>query len=32
VVPVSKGGPTTMDNLVTACRECNLGKGTMDVV
>ena len=26
VVPVSKGGETTEDNLVTACVECNLGK------
>lgn len=26
VIPVSKGGRTTMQNLVTACRECNAGK------
>lgn len=26
VVPVSKGGGDDMDNLVTACRECNSGK------
>jgi 5-methylcytosine-specific restriction endonuclease McrA len=26
VVPVSKGGFATTDNLVTACRECNNGK------
>jgi phage FluMu protein Com len=26
VVPQSKGGPTTFDNLVTACADCNLGK------
>jgi hypothetical protein len=25
--PVSRGGQTTMDNLVTACEDCNLGKG-----
>ena len=28
-LPVSRGGPNTMDNLVTACRECNQRKGTM---
>ncbi|MFZ9016248.1 MAG: HNH endonuclease [Ilumatobacteraceae bacterium] len=26
VVPVSHGGRTTMDNLQTLCRDCNLGK------
>lgn len=26
VVPVSRGGPTTLENLVTACMDCNLGK------
>lgn len=26
VLPVSKGGKTVEDNLVTACQECNLGK------
>ena len=26
VVPVSKGGQDKMDNLVTACEECNVGK------
>jgi 5-methylcytosine-specific restriction endonuclease McrA len=26
VVPVSKGGTNDIDNLVTACEECNLGK------
>lgn len=26
VVPESKGGPTTLENLVTACIDCNLGK------
>ena len=27
VHPWSKGGPTTLDNLRTACADCNLGKG-----
>jgi 5-methylcytosine-specific restriction endonuclease McrA len=27
VIAYSKGGPTTVDNLVTSCRDCNLGKG-----
>jgi len=27
VKPRSKGGETTLENLVTACSECNLGKG-----
>jgi hypothetical protein len=27
VVPVSKGGGSTYDNLVTACHDCNAGKG-----
>jgi phage FluMu protein Com len=26
VIPESKGGPTTLANLVTACQECNIGK------
>lgn len=26
VQPASKGGPTTLENLVTACIDCNLGK------
>lgn len=26
VLPVSKGGPTCLENLVAACFECNLGK------
>jgi hypothetical protein len=25
-VPVSKGGPTTLQNLTTSCEDCNLGK------
>lgn len=27
VIPRSKGGSDSVDNLVTACAECNLGKG-----
>jgi 5-methylcytosine-specific restriction endonuclease McrA len=27
VIPVTAGGPNEQDNLVTACEECNLGKG-----
>ena len=26
VIPVSRGGPNTDDNLVTACRDCNRSK------
>lgn len=29
VVPKSRGGPTSWDNLVTSCRKCNLKKGRM---
>ena len=29
VVPDSKGGPTTAENLVTACQPCNLGKSNI---
>jgi hypothetical protein len=28
IVPFSKGGKTTLDNLQTLCYECNLGKGS----
>lgn len=31
VIPESKGGPTTMENLVTACMDCNLGKSDKDL-
>lgn len=31
VIPKSKGGPTTLDNLVTACLDCNLGKSDKDI-
>ena len=30
IVPWSKGGPTTMDNLQTLCSKCNLGKGDLE--
>jgi HNH endonuclease len=32
VVPFSKGGPTTEDNLITACMDCNLGKSAQAVI
>ena len=32
LVPVARGGPTDIDNLVTACQDCNLGKSAMDLV
>ena len=28
IIPKIKGGTDTLDNLVTACAECNVGKGT----
>ena len=27
IVPVSRGGKSTMDNLQTLCEDCNCGKG-----
>lgn len=30
VIPRSRGGPDTIDNLVLACRACNLSKATRD--
>lgn len=30
LIPRSKGGPDSMDNLVLACRPCNLRKGAKD--
>lgn len=30
IVPWSKGGETTLDNLQTLCSRCNLGKGDSD--
>jgi len=29
VVPESKGGPTTVDNLQVTCRKCNTAKGVL---
>lgn len=31
VVPVAKGGTNDIENLVTSCWECNIGKGTHEV-
>lgn len=28
IVPIAKGGKSTMDNLQTLCRRCNREKGT----
>lgn len=28
IVPVARGGETTLDNLTLACRRCNMAKGT----
>ena len=30
IVPLSRGGTTTLDNLQTLCSRCNLGKGNRD--
>lgn len=32
LIPVARGGPTELDNLVTACADCNLGKSATDLV
>ena len=32
VAPRSNGGEDTQENLITACDECNLGKGVIEVV
>jgi 5-methylcytosine-specific restriction endonuclease McrA len=29
IIPESKGGPTTYDNLQVTCRKCNTSKGTL---
>lgn len=29
VIPIDRGGRSTMDNLQTLCQECNLGKGNL---
>jgi hypothetical protein len=31
VIPQSRGGPTTRENLITACIDCNLGKSNKDL-
>lgn len=31
IIAVSQGGRNTIDNLVTACQPCNLGKGAADL-
>ncbi|MBW2596963.1 MAG: HNH endonuclease [Deltaproteobacteria bacterium] len=28
IIPLSRGGTDDLDNLVTACSECNIGKST----
>ena len=30
IIPISKGGKTTMDNLQTSCKICNMGKKSLD--
>ena len=30
IIPFSKGGKSTLDNLRSTCKECNLGKGNRD--
>ena len=30
IIPIYKGGKTTMSNLQTLCDRCNIGKGTKD--
>ncbi len=32
VVPRAKGGPDTLDNLTTACQQCNAGKSATEVI
>ncbi len=32
LVPVARAGPTTLENLVTACQDCNLGKSASDLI
>jgi hypothetical protein len=32
IVPVARGGKTELENLVTACATCNIGKSATDLV
>lgn len=32
VIPVASGGPGELDNLVTACSDCNLGKSSTEIL
>lgn len=32
VVPVTKGGPTSADNIIPACQSCNSSKGNKDLI
>lgn len=32
VVPISEGGPDTLDNMVASCADCNLGKAAGHVI
>jgi 5-methylcytosine-specific restriction endonuclease McrA len=32
IIPLSKGGPDTIDNLVYACKQCNLSKGNKSLI
>lgn len=32
VTPVAKGGKNEMDNLITACQPCNIGKGVTELM
>lgn len=31
IIPVSKGGTNDITNLITSCRECNIGKGNTEL-
>jgi len=32
IIPISKGGPDSLDNLVYSCRKCNISKGNKSLV